>query len=297
MRFGALLLPTGTWPDLVRRAQETEALGFDFVWVDDHAMHPARPDAPWFEAWTALAGLAAETWRVRLGPLVSNVVLRHPVVLARQARTVEQIAGGRLEVGLGAGYAPSDHAALGEPPWPADERAERFAEAVAVIDALLRGEPATVDGEHYRVEEMVLAPQPVGDKRPPLAIAAHGSRALGVAARHGDTWVSYGGFGLDPDEVLRRTRRRLAELERACEAIGRDPQTVRRRLLAGSGALTRDPIWTSVDAFGEFAGRLQEAGVDELALHYPPAAVNPPGAVRDGIVAEIADRWFAPPAA
>src|SRR5690606_6872812 len=110
MRFGALLLPTGSWPDLVQRAREAEAIGFDFVWLDDHAAHPARPRAPWSEVWTALAGLAAATTRVRLGPLVANVILRHPVLLARQARTVEQIAGGRLEVGLGAGYAASDHA-------------------------------------------------------------------------------------------------------------------------------------------------------------------------------------------
>jgi alkanesulfonate monooxygenase SsuD/methylene tetrahydromethanopterin reductase-like flavin-dependent oxidoreductase (luciferase family) len=294
MRFGALLLPTGSWADLVRRAREAEALGFEFVWIDDHAAHPARPDAPWFEVWTALAGLAAATTRVKLGPLVANVVLRHPVVLARQARTVEQIADGRLEVGLGAGYASSDHAALGEPPWPSAERAQRFEQAVALVDALLRSRPVTSEGGFYPVHEMTLAPASPHGHRPPLAVSAHGPRALRTAARHADTWVSYGGFDLDPDEALALTRRRLDRLIRCCETDGRDPATIRRRLLAGSAALTREPIWRDPGAFDAFVERQLAAGIGELALHWPPAGVNPSEAVRAATVARIAERWFAP---
>jgi alkanesulfonate monooxygenase SsuD/methylene tetrahydromethanopterin reductase-like flavin-dependent oxidoreductase (luciferase family) len=292
MRFGALLLPDVPWPQLVERARAAERLGFDWVWLDDHAFHPARPDAPWLETWTALAGLATATERVRVGPLVANVVLRHPVLLARQARTVEEIAGGRLEVGLGAGYAASDHAAVGEQGWAAGERAERFAEAVALVDALLRGGPTTFAGRHYAVHEMVIAPPPHAPPRPPLAVAAHGPRAIRAAARHADTWVSYGGFGRSPDAVLAVTRRRVAALEAACRAAGRDPQAVRRRLLAGSAALTRAPLWRSPDDFVAFAAPLAEAGIDELALHFPPEPVNPPGTVRAGAVERIAAEAF-----
>jgi alkanesulfonate monooxygenase SsuD/methylene tetrahydromethanopterin reductase-like flavin-dependent oxidoreductase (luciferase family) len=292
MRFGALLLPDVPWPQLVARARAAERLGFDWVWLDDHAFHPARPDGPWLETWTALAGLAAATERVRVGPLVANVVLRPPVVLARQARTVEQIAGGRLEVGLGAGYAATDHAAVGETPWAPPERAERFAEAVALVDALLRGGPVTFSGRHYAAREMVLAPPPWHAPRPPLAIAAHGPRALAVAARHADTWVSYGGFGCAPDEVVALTRRRGAALDAACRDAGRDPRTIRRRLLTGSAALTQAPLWRAPEDFLAFAAPLADAGIDELALHFPPEPVNPPGSIPAGAVERIAAEAF-----
>jgi alkanesulfonate monooxygenase SsuD/methylene tetrahydromethanopterin reductase-like flavin-dependent oxidoreductase (luciferase family) len=287
---GALLLPTGPWDDLVARAQEAERIGFDFVWLDDHAVHPARPATPWFELWTALAGLAGATRTVTLGPLVSNAVLRHPVMLARQARTVEQLAGGRLEVALGASYAPSDHAALGGVPWSAAERSQRFAEAVALVDALLRGDETTFVGIHYSVDRLTLAPAPITPPRPPLAVAAHGPRAIEVAARHAEVWVSYGGFELEPDETLALTKRRVERLERACEAIGRDPATIGRRILAGSAALTREPIWSSADAFDGFVARHRAIGIDQLAFHYPPERVNPPGTVREGAVAEALAR-------
>ncbi len=293
LRFSALLLPNVPWPQLARRAQTAEALGFDAVWIDDHARHPADPAAPWMEAWTALAGLATATTRVRIGPLVANPVLRHPALLARQAQTVAQLSGGRLEVGLGAGYAAGDHAAVGDEPWPPRERAERFEEAVALVDALLSGRPAP-PGRHWRSDGAPLAPVV---PRLPLAVAAHGPRALRVAARHADTWVSYGGFGLESDALLELTRARLARLERCCEQEGRDPATIGRRLLAGSAALTRAPIWRSLDAFSSFAERVRASGIDELALHFPPEGVNRPEAVSARIVERIAERWFAPPRA
>ena len=257
MKLGALLLPSMAWPDLVRTAQEAEDAGFSAVWVDDHIAHPGDPASGWMEAWAVLAGLAASTRSVTIGPLVSNVVLRHPALLALQAETVDAISGGRLDVGIGAGYAPTDHAALGAEPWGDAERFDRFASAV----------------EHVRGA--------LGDR--PLTVAAHGPRAIRLAARHADAWVSYGGFGLETVDVLAVTRRRIELLD--AQAEGR---RVRRRLLAGSAALTRDPIWESVDAFDDFVGRVEEIGVDELALHWPPRATNP--TARDDVVDEIVSR-------
>jgi len=257
MSFGALLLPDVSWPELARRAIEVETAGFDAVWIDDHIAHPARPESPWLESWTALAGLAQVTHRVTLGPLVSNIVLRHPALLARQALTVAELSGGRLDVGIGSGYAPSDHAALGEEPWPGDERARRFAAAVGYV----RGA--------------------IGEL--PLTVAAHGPAALEVAARYADTWVSYGGFGLEPEALLALTRRRIERLERL--APGR---RLRRRLLCGSAALTQEPIWQSLDAFEEFVGRYRSIGVDEFAFHWPPQATNP--AADPAVVDEIVTR-------
>jgi len=120
----------------------------------------------------------------------------------------------------------------------------------------------------------------------PLAVAAHGGKALGVAARLGDVWVSYGGFALPPDEALALTRSRCERLSELAEG-----RTVTRRLLAGSAALTQDPIWQSVAAFDDFVGRYAEIGIDELALHWPPQATNPN--VRPEVVDEIVARLSA----
>lgn len=247
-RFGALLLPSRPWEEMARRAREVEAAGFDALWIDDHVVHPVRPEAHWLECWTTLAGLAGATERIAIGPLVSNIVLRPPGVLARQALTVAELSGGRLDLGVGSGYAPTDHAALGEEVWPGEVRLRRFEAAVATIRATLGASSAAI----------------------PLTIAAHGRGALAVAAAHADTWVSFGGFELEPDAAFDLTRRRG---ELLTELAGGRP--IRRRLLCGSAALTRDPIWQSVDAFEDFVGRHRAIGIDEFAFHWPPTETNP----------------------
>lgn len=253
MDFSALIFPNGTWEDVVDRARRAEELGFRGLWVDDHIVNPARPGQRWYDAWTALAGLAAATSRIRLGPLVSNVVLRHPAMLARQALSVEAMSGGRLQLGIGAGYAASDHAAVDVPVWSPAERSARFREAVSLLDRLLRGE---------------LRPAP--QRRLPVCVAAHAPSSLRLAAEYGDMWSSFGGFGSTSSEVIELTRRRGAILDAHCAEIGRDPASVRRVALAGSPATTADPIWSSVAAFEHWVGRWTEIGIDELALYFPP---------------------------
>jgi alkanesulfonate monooxygenase SsuD/methylene tetrahydromethanopterin reductase-like flavin-dependent oxidoreductase (luciferase family) len=265
VRFGALLLPSQAWPEMVRRARAIEAAGFDALWIDDHIVHPARPETHWLECWTTLAGLAAVTERVTLGPLVSNIVLRPPALLARQALTVAEMSGGRLDLGVGSGYAPSDHEGVGVEMWSGPERLRRFQQAAATIRETLdagTGETACASSDADRD----------GSPRPPLSIAAHGRGALAVAAEHADTWASFGGFELDPDPNFALTRERseiLTEL-----ATGRP---LHRRLLCGSAALTREPIWQSVDAFEDFVGRYREIGIDQFAFHWPPTDTNRTG--------------------
>jgi alkanesulfonate monooxygenase SsuD/methylene tetrahydromethanopterin reductase-like flavin-dependent oxidoreductase (luciferase family) len=277
VRIGALLVPNVPWAATLERCRRLESLGVTHAWVDDHAANPAAPDGRWADCFTTLAALAASTRHIRLGPLVANPILRAPALLARQVLTIDEISGGRIEVGIGSGYAPTDHAFVGEAPWPPEVRSRRFADAVASVDAQLRGE-ALAGGEGMRLE-----PATSQRPRPPLTIAAHGRAALDVAARHADRWVSYGGFGLGVAELLDRTRRRGALLDERCAAHGRDPGAVRRALLAGSPATVREPIWSSPAAFVEFAGRAREAGVDELVVYYPPHAMY-----RRGTVAEDA---------
>jgi alkanesulfonate monooxygenase SsuD/methylene tetrahydromethanopterin reductase-like flavin-dependent oxidoreductase (luciferase family) len=186
MDFSALIFPNGRWADVVDRARRAEELGFRGLWVDDHIVNPARPAQRWYNAWTTLAGLAAATSRIRLGPLVSNVVLRHPVLLARQALSVEAMSGGRLQLGIGAGYAPTDHAAVDVPVWARAERSARFRDAVERLDQLLRGATDT------------LGLRPTPERRLPLCVAAHTSSSLRLAAEYGDLWSSFGGSGWRP---------------------------------------------------------------------------------------------------
>lgn len=246
MTVHALLIPDVTWPELLARARRLEEMGVATVWVDDHVLNPAHPHRPWLDAWSVLPALAAATSRIRLGPLVANALLRPPVVLARHALSVDHLSGGRLDLGLGSGYAAGDRAA--------GRVAGGFAETVATVHGVLRGRPV-LDG--------FPALAPVGERPVPLTIAAHGPRALAVAAEYGDRWVSYGGFGLSASEHLAVTRRRIGRLARG----GRP---VRRMLLAGSPAVTAEPIWSSVAAVEDFTGRYREAGIDEFAFHYPP---------------------------
>jgi alkanesulfonate monooxygenase SsuD/methylene tetrahydromethanopterin reductase-like flavin-dependent oxidoreductase (luciferase family) len=291
--FGVLLFPNVAWGTLVDRCEQAEQLGFRSLWIDDHAANPAAPRSNWFEAFTTLAGLATCTSRILLGPLVSNVILRHPVMLARQAVGIDHMSGGRLQLGLGAGYAPSDHGMVESPVWPTGERLERFGEAVTVVDALLRGEPVDHDGRHYRVRDTRLRPRPVQRPRPPLCIAAHRRESLEVVARHADIWSSFGGWGLTSHELLAVTRNRAAALEESCAQIGRDPGLIRRQILAGNPATTPDPIWSSVGAFDDWVAGWQEAGIDEIVLYFPPEVLYEPGLVDRAVLDHLAATLFA----
>ncbi|OBK78239.1 LLM class flavin-dependent oxidoreductase [Mycobacterium sp. 1274761.0] len=285
--FGVLLFPNVAWPTLVERAQQAENLGFRSLWIDDHGVNPAAPQASWLEAFTTLAGLATCTSRILLGPLVSNVILRHPAMLARQAASIEAMSGGRLQLGIGAGYAPTDHEMVGEPVWSVRERSQRFAEAVGLLDALTRGECVEHAGDWYQAHDVRIRPRPVQRPRPPLCIAAHSRSSLKLVAQYGDIWSSFGGWGLSSDELIAVTKARAAALDGFCEDIGRDPATIRRQILAGNPATTPDPIWSSVDAFDTWVGRWHDVGIDEIVLYFPPGVLYEPAAIDSAVLEHL----------
>lgn len=290
-RLGALLIPNTPWDEMLRRCRTVEELGLDAVWIDDHIANPQRLDQPWFDAWSTLAAFGQATTTISIGPLVSNPVLRHPALLARHALTTDHVSNGRLVLGVGSGYAETDHRIVQVPQWSGRERADRFAEAVAAIDQLLRGQRAPA-GRYVDTGDLVLAPTSPQRPRPPLYVAAHGDQALDVAARHADGWVSFGGWGLSAVELFDATRRRGDHLAERCEALGRDATSVRRILLAGSAAVCDEPMWSSVDAFEDFVGRARAAGIDELAVYYPPESVSRTASagVFERVVAEVLPR-------
>jgi len=270
LRFGVITLQNLPWEQEVSRWRRIEELGFDSVWLADHFVDYTRPREPWFECWTLLAALASQTRSIRVGTLVSNVLWRNPVFLARQALTLDHISGGRLELGLGAG-APADldpsYEMTGiEDPGPRG-RVERFGEVVEMVDRLLSNEATTYEGRYYRIKEAAMNPRPVQRPRPPITVGAQRPRMLRIAARHADAWNTFGGTDLSPEENLETVRRSNELLNRLCEEYGRDPGDLRRSLL-----LFGQEAWTLYDSSGNFEKvfhRYVDVGITEFILYYP----------------------------
>jgi alkanesulfonate monooxygenase SsuD/methylene tetrahydromethanopterin reductase-like flavin-dependent oxidoreductase (luciferase family) len=260
VRFGIVTDQNLPWATLVERWRLFEALGFDSAWDCDHFIQPSRPTGPYFEAWTLLAGLAAVTSRIRLGVLVSSNTFRHPALLAKEAMTVDHISNGRLDVGFGAGWYEPEHPMFGlEFPSPA-ELVNRYREAVAVVDQLLRNDTSSYQGNVYQLKEATMRPRPVQQPRPPLVLAAHKPKMLRIVAEYADTWNSFGTV----DEM----RQRNQILDEQCAQIDRDPKTIVRSLYGWATMMPADP-WASTDAFQDMVGRYAEAGVNEFLIDQP----------------------------
>lgn len=226
---------------------------------------PFRPDQSLLDCWTAITAWAAATSRIRIGTLISNIIFRTPALLARQAASVDHISGGRLELGIGAGMFPSDHTMNGIRVWSSRERSERLAETVEVVDRLLRGETRAYAGRYYSVSEAVMAVLPVQQPRPPLTIAASGRRSITVAANFADSWNTFGGLNLTPEQHFEYAAKRARVLDECCAQVGRDPEEVRRSILIFTPL---DP-WESIGAFRHVISRYQALGFSEFILYWP----------------------------
>jgi probable F420-dependent oxidoreductase len=210
------------WPEYVAMARAADEAGFDSIWVGDHYLYrgDGRPErGPW-EAWTLLAGLAAVTERVRLGPLVACLNFHDPVVLAKMAATVDELSGGRLVFGMGAGWNRVEFDALGI---SYANRASRFEEAFEIARRLLAGERVSFAGRWHRADDAVLLPRPA--RRPALMIGSTGERVLATALPHVDAWNTwFDWFGNTPEGFAEGN----GKIDEACERAGRDPATLER---------------------------------------------------------------------
>jgi alkanesulfonate monooxygenase SsuD/methylene tetrahydromethanopterin reductase-like flavin-dependent oxidoreductase (luciferase family) len=260
LRFGICTDQNMLWPETVERWRYLEALGFDSLWLCDHLIQPSRPTGPYFEGSTLLAALAHATERARIGVLVWSNTFRHPAVFAREMITIDHISGGRLEVGIGAGWYVPEHDAFGLPFADAPERVSQFAEAVQVIDSLLRNELTTFHGAYYQLDAAPSRPLPLQQPRPPLTIGAKGRRMLRLCAEHADRWNSSGSVA--------DLRARNQILDEHCTALGRDPDSIIRSLYGWAAIMTADP-WASPDAFEQVIGEYREAGVHEYIIDQP----------------------------
>ncbi len=280
LRFQVIILPNAPWDEVRHRFKQVEDLGFDLVTTADHFVDWTNPSVPWLEAWTVLAAVARETTRIRLATYVSQIPLRHPAMLARQALTVDHISGGRVEVGLGTGLSIDPaYDMIGIPNWEPRERVARFREYVDIVDRLLSHETSTYEGHYYRVKDAVMNPRPLQRPRPPIVIAALSPVMLKHAARHADNWNSLS-FADTFEKQLAETAERIARIDDACVALGRDPSSLRRSYLmfdpASRAAGGRIAYYESEDLFVDMVGRITALGISEVGLYFPSVAAQQP---------------------
>jgi alkanesulfonate monooxygenase SsuD/methylene tetrahydromethanopterin reductase-like flavin-dependent oxidoreductase (luciferase family) len=270
VRVGLVILPTDRWRDARRQWEWADRSGFATAWTYDHIRWGGMPDGPWHAAVPVLAAAATATERVRLGTLVATPNFRHPVTLARDAITLDDVSGGRLDLGLGPGSEGFDASALGQAPWGAAERLARFATFLEVLAPIVAGDHAartTVRTEHYASAEAPSTPGTV--QRPlPLTIAAGGPKGLRLAATFGHQWVTVGPTGpveRTPETILDAVREQVSALDVACETAGRAPESIGRVLLW----MPAEPAIESADQFEELSGPFAALGIDQFVLHHP----------------------------
>jgi probable F420-dependent oxidoreductase len=263
-----------SWPEYAAMARAAEDVGFDSLWVGDHLLYRGDGRAergPW-EAWTTLAGLAAVTERITLGPLVACAAFHPPGILAKMAASVDEVSGGRLVLGIGAGWNRTEFDAFGI---PFEHRVSRFEEAFAIVRGLLAGERITVDGRFHRAADAVLLPPP--RRRTPLMIGSDGERVLRIALPHVDAWNTwYDRYGNTPEGFAALN----ARIDAAAADVGRDPRDLARsacvRVVLDRTVDERPidpacpPLEGSHERIADGLRALAQAGADEAILVVTP---------------------------
>ncbi|NEB93760.1 LLM class flavin-dependent oxidoreductase [Streptomyces bauhiniae] len=275
LRLSTVILPVDRWSEGGRATwQRAEELGFHAAYTYDHLSWRSFRDGPWFGALPTLTAAAGATERLRLGTLVTSPNFRHPVTLAKELISLDDISGGRVTLGIGAGGSGFDATALGQEAWSPRERADRFAEFVTLLDQLLTEDAVSYTGDHYSAHEARNIPGCVQEPRLPFAVAATGPRGLRLAARYGQAWVTTGDPKLfetgTPEQSVLAVEGQIGRLTEACAEIGRDVAGLDKIMLTGFTPDRARPL-DSVDAFVDFAGRYAALGITELVIHWPIA--------------------------
>ena len=280
LRFQVLSVPSVPMADLIDRFVWLEALGVDVGALADHFVDWSKPTNDWFECWTTLAAIAAKTSSMRLTSCVTQIPLRNPAMLAKQAITVDHISGGRLEIGLGTGITidPSTEM-IGQQNWSEGERVERFGEYVEIVDSILVEEVTSFSGRYYQVSGAESHPRPVQRPRPPIMVGALGPRMIRRAARYADIWNSLS-FSDDFDVQLAETAERVDRMRHECATAGRDAGDVRFSYTIFDAEARpkggRIRYYESEDLFVELVERAIALGMSEISLYYPMDATQLP---------------------
>ncbi len=274
MRLGVVVLPDQRWTEAASRWRALDEWGFHTAWTYDHLAWRTLADGPWFATVPTLSAAALMTSRIRLGVLVASPNFRHPVPFAKELMSLDDLSAGRFVLGVGAGGTGVDAEVLGQAALSPAARVARLAEFVDLLDRLLTGPSTTYAGEWYTAVDARMIPGCVQRPRLPFVVAANGPKAMGVAARHGQGWVTTGPTGPEDGErvwwrgvgaVAARMDDVLAEVE---SSGGRSAGQLERYLsVDGSGALGL----SSIEHLRDVLGRADQAGFDEVVVHWPRA--------------------------
>jgi alkanesulfonate monooxygenase SsuD/methylene tetrahydromethanopterin reductase-like flavin-dependent oxidoreductase (luciferase family) len=264
VRIGIVILPDERWSVAGRRWRLAEEYGFDHAWTYDHLGWRDLADGTWFDAVPTLTAAAMVTRRIRLGTFVASPNFRHPVHFTREITALDDISQGRLLLGVGAGGTGFDSAVLGAAELTPRERVDRFTEFLSLLTQLLDNEKVDFAGAYYRAVDARSFPGPVQRPHPPLVVAANGPRALRLAARYGEGWVTTGAQAQDDEAAWWRSVAEVsARFGDAAAAAGR---TMDRYL-----NLDSSPVFSlsSADAFTDAVGRAAELGFTDVMTHWP----------------------------
>ncbi len=272
-----------TWPRWQRIARLVEDLGFVGLYRSDHFTNANGPDIESLELWTSLAWLASHTRRLEFGPLVTPASFRHPVFTARMGKDVDDLSGGRLTLGVGAGWQVREHDKFGFDLLETRPRMARFEESLEVITRLLRSDtPVSFDGQYYHLRDAVLLPRPQRSGGPPILIGGNGEkRTLPLAARYADEWNAV----FAPVETVARLNLRLDAL---AQGQGRAPAAIRRSLMTGL-------VFGQDDA--KLRDRLNGRSADEMhargwVVGTPNAVVDQVGRIAETPVQRLMLQWL-----
>jgi probable F420-dependent oxidoreductase len=248
--------PPITWADVRTVAETAEACGLDSVWIADHLLAQMQDGIVhgMHDAWTLLSAVAAVTTRVELGPLVLCSSFRDPGVVAKMAATLDEVSGGRLILGLGAGWHDPEYEAFG---FPTDRRVSRFAEALEIVVRLLRGERVSFVGRYYHLSEAVLLPAP--GRSIPILVAARRPRMLRLTARWADAWNT--AWYAEQNDTLRAE---VEEFERALDDTARSGDDIQRTLGIVVGDEPAEIIARRLDTWAELGFHHVIAGLEPL---------------------------------
>ncbi len=264
MRIGIIILQDQPWRVLGERWRRAEDYGFDHAWCYDHLGWRDLIAGPWFDAMPVLTAAALATSRIPLGTMVASPNFRHPVHFAREITALDDISGGRITIGLGAGGFGFDAAVLGQPALTLRQRTDRYCEFVELLDLLLTEPSVTWRGEHYSAVDARSTPGCVQTPRVPFVVAGNGPRAMALAARYGQGWVTNGGAA--PGVDLAGWWRSVADLAARFADTGSKAD---RYLI-----LDAAPVFSlsSPDHFADCVARAADLGFTDVLTHWPRAS-------------------------
>ncbi|MBI3740549.1 MAG: LLM class F420-dependent oxidoreductase [Chloroflexi bacterium] len=271
-----------TWEKWKRIAQAVQDLGFVGLYRSDHYTNASAPDKDSLECWVSLAWLASSTKRIQFGTLVSPLSFRHPTMLARMARDVDALSGGRLTLGLGAGWQEREHTNYGWDLLPLKERFERFRDGLEIISRLFSGDaPVKYSGKYYRVQDAVLLPRP--SRKIPILVGGNGEKkTLPLAARYADEWnatfqtpANFARLNARLDDLLRANKRAPSSVRRSMMTgciFGKDDAALKQKIAARNRTpeqlRERGIIVGSASECIEQLKQLEKAGLQRVMLQW-----------------------------